>query len=231
LKADRLIGLYPFFFAFLLFSAGRSFSLWDVPPNTNRYAQIWLFTEPAIWVLHILVAYEIQRRVLKDFPGVASLGRWAFMVALAAAVVVSSLTLLPDLFSSVKDFPLLQLYNVVRRGVATTLLIFLLLLSGFLVWFPVPLARNLVIHSLIFTFWSLSVTGSLFVRNIFGPETAVVVSTALLGFNCVCLASWFFLLNRNGEEVKTVLLHPFRPEMEEQLLGHLAALNRGLARK
>jgi len=229
MMAVRLVGHYPLFFAFLVVSTVRTAILLGHHPGYSPYVNRWIISEPLLWVMYILVVYEIQRRVLKDFPGVESLGRWILTGALVLAVSVSSLTLWPDLQSNVKDFPVLQLVNVVRRGIATILMTFLLLVSGFLVWFPVPLPRNLVVHSLVFTFWFLSITFSLFVRNVFGPDLIETVSTVLMGAHCLCLYLWLFLVTRKGEEVKMVFRHNVPPEQEAELLNHLTALNRTLA--
>jgi len=118
-------------------------------------------------------------------------------------------------------------YIAIERGVDFALLIFLLLILLWLTQYPVPLSRNVVIHSLAYSILFLSSTAGLFVRAVSGIQVSSSVSTFFLGIGTACILIWLVFLTPKGEEVR-VSLPIFGPEQEERILEHLEALNNTL---
>lgn len=242
----RLAGLqrsYRYFSGYLLFRVLRAVLLIAVPwgvrqferkPNTpfatNAYGWVWLLTEPVLWVFWVLVVLELYSLVLQNYKGIASLGRWVLLAGLAVAVVISFLTLQADLSNPGEQYPILRLFFVIGRGVASSLVIFLLVISCFLAWCPVPLSRNVVLHSIVYAGYFLSMTLALLMRNLGGNSVTVAMSIVTSCANLVCLVVWICLLNRDGENAKVRLRPRLAEGQEQELVGHLAAINSTLLR-
>ena len=242
----RVAGLhrnYRFFCAYLLFRVLRAVLLIGVPwgvkqleqrPNvpfaTNAYGWVWLLTEPVLWVFWVLVVLELYSLVLQNYKGIASLGRWVLLAGLVAAVGISFLTLQADLSNPAEKYPIVRQCLVIGRGVASSLVIFLLVISCFLAWYPVPLSRNVVVHCIVYAGYFLSTTLAFLLRNLLGSTVTEAVSLLLSCVTLVCLLVWICLLNREGESAKMRLRPRWAEDQEEDLVGHLAAINSTLLR-
>jgi len=225
----RLARVYPGFFVYLVFRVLRSGVLRLLNPSRDAYGWTWLYTEPVVWILFGYATFELSAIALRDYRGLASLGRKTLLAGLAVCLAASLATLVVDMSQSRGDFPLLLAANLARRAIWSTLALYLLLLAGFLLWFPVPVTRNLLLHAVLLSLFSLSDTAMLFVRNVLGPSVIPQVSTALLAANGLCVAGWLGLTRAGERRPAGVRLH-WRPETERHLLDQLSALNTSLAR-
>ena len=195
------------------------------PFATNAYAYTWFATTPVMWVLYVLVVLELFSLILQNFKGIASLGRWVMLGGLAVAVALSTLTLSVDLSNADEKFRILRVFLVVDRGVASSLVIFLLILAGFLTWYPVPLNRNVVLHCIVYAGYFLSVSLGMLLRNLNGSAVSLPVNIALSSVTLVCLLAWIGFLDRAGERVKVRVRPDWAPGDEEELVAHLSAIN------
>ncbi len=232
--AARMVGggvhrTYCGFFVYVLFRALRSSGLRMLGVSPNAYGWTWLCTEPLVWVLFGYAVFELSSIALRDYRGLASFSRTTLATGLLICLVASVATLVIDASHSPGDFPVLLGANLARRAIYSTLTLYLLLLSGFLMWFPVPVSRNLLLHTCLLAIYSLAGTAMLFIRNLLGPSVIPQVSTTLLAVSVLCLAGWLFL-TRSGEHRPAVMRVHWRPDTERHLLEQLAALNAGLAR-
>jgi hypothetical protein len=232
--AARLAGtglhrVYPGFFGYVVFRALRSGGLRLLDPSKTAYGWAWLLSEPLVWILFGYVTLEFTSRALKDYRGLASLSRNTLAAGLVVAVAVSLSSLHVDASWSQGDFPILLGFNLARRAICSLLSIYLLLLVGFLLWFPVPIARNLLLHAVLLSFYSLAGTATLFIRNLLGPGVIPQVSVALMIINQLCMAGWL-LLTRAGERRVATVRGRWGPEAERHMLGQLSALNQSLSR-
>jgi hypothetical protein len=221
--------VYRGFFVYLVFRVLRSGVLRVLNSSPDAYGWTWLYTEPLVWILFGYVTFELSAIALRDYRGLASLSRKTLLAGLTVCLVASLATLVVDKSQSRGDFPLLLAANLARRAVWSTLALYLLLLAGFLLWFPVPVTRNLLLHAVLLSLFSLSDTAMLFVRNVLGPSVIPQVSTAVLAANGLCVAGWLGL-TRSGERRPAGVRPHWRPETERHLLDQLSALNASLAR-
>lgn len=221
--------VYGAFFGYIAFRVVRAWILRFFDPSGGAYAWTWLLTEPVVWILFGWTVFELSGISLRDYRGLASIGRKGLLVALGLSVVFSVATLFVDVSQSSGDFPVLLAFNLARRAISSTLCLFLLLLAGFLLWFPVPVSRNLLLHTVLLAFYSLSGTALLFVRNLLGPSVIPQVSTALVAASTVCSCAWLGLTRAGESRPGLVRLH-WRPETERHMLEQLSALNATLAR-
>ncbi len=243
LRQQGLHRVYRVFAAFVLFRTVRELALETLPAawyglhrvsyvrlGNNVYAWGWALTEPVAWVLQVLVVLELYSLVFQSYKGIASLGRWAVLAGIAIAVLLSSMTLPAELSHSAEHYTVLRDYFVVSRGLHASLVILLLLITGFLVWFPVPLNRNVVLYSMVYALYFT--TGALadLAYNLGGLATRNVVDLAHDSMELLCIGVWTVFLNRVGEAKTVVVRHAWTPEREELLVGQLAAINASLMR-
>ncbi len=199
-------------------------------PNMQWYAEFYLLTQPLLWFFYIVTVLELYGGILRDHPGIATLGRRTLMAGLVIAVVVSGLTLQADLQGLSDNSRILVYYGVVERGILFSLVIFLVIMLLFLARYPVPLKRNLAVHAIVYSVFFLTSALALFVMNVTGFEIRRVVSTALLAIADACLVAWLVLLRPAGEEQTVVLRQSLTPQDEVRLLEQLEALNASLSR-
>jgi hypothetical protein len=225
-----LARVYRGFFWYLGFRVARALVLQALPYQYSAYGYFWAATEPLLWFFYILIVLEVYSLVLQKYKGIAKLGRWAVVVSLLASLAISALTLGTDLLKGAEQYPLLRIFFIIERGVVTSLLLFILFITAFLVWYPVPLARNTVVHCLVFAIYFLSTTMAILVRNLFGTEVINSVNLALSAISVVCLLLWTFLLNQRGENAQVSVRQKWAPEDEAQIMEQLTAINATLLR-
>jgi hypothetical protein len=221
--------LYPGFFVYVVFRALRSGGLRLLNPSQTAYGWAWLLSEPPVWILFGYATLELTSRALRDYPGLASVSRTTLTAGVVVGVVASLISLRIDASWSPGDFPVLLGFNLARRGIYCALSIYLLLLAGFLLWFPIPIARNLLLHAALLSLYSLAGTATLFFRNLLGPSVIPQVSVALMIISQLCLAGWLFF-TRAGEQRAATARGHWDPETERRMLGRLSALNQSLSR-
>ncbi|HUI77915.1 MAG TPA: hypothetical protein VLY24_08355 [Bryobacteraceae bacterium] len=203
---------------------------WFTDLGSIGYLRFYVVSRPLSWLFSILVVRELYTLVLERFKGLATLGRWFQYVGLTISLVISGLLLLPQMRSgTLQRSPVLGFYYAIERGVDCALLVFLLLLLLWLSRYPVPLSRNLLIHSVVYSTLFLSGSVGLFARAFFGFDLSRPVSTFLVGVLAGCLLAWLICLNERGEEVR-MSVPRFGPEEEKRILNQLEALNSTLLR-
>jgi hypothetical protein len=222
---------YRFFFLNMALMASRSMVLLRFGPRTHTYYDIWVWTQPVLWVSYILVVYELYSLVLKRYKGIYSLGRWFFFAAVATSSVVAVLSVLSTTSSALSNTrPLLYPYALFERGAFTSLAIFLFLLLLMVAVFSVPLSRNLLTHAMVYT-------GYFFVNNVIllylhvrGKDAADLANDTKLLIAAACFFCWVLLLSRSGED-RVASLRLGRSQLEERrLLGQLQTVNATLLR-
>jgi hypothetical protein len=229
---------YRFFAAYVLFRLLRS-ALLEIGPlfvpnarfvGSNLYAQLWMATEPVLWMLYVLVVLELYSLVFQKYKGIASLGRWVVLAGLAVALVLSSLSLSADLSNPAEQFPILRYFLAIGRGVLSSLVIFLLCITTFLAWCPVPLNRNIVLHTIVYAIYFLGMALTILLRNLTGSTVTMYANIAILLVSIGCLATWIVKLDVKGERRSVTLRHRWQAGQEQQVVEQLAAINSSLMR-
>jgi hypothetical protein len=171
------------------------------------------------------MVFELYGLILERHKGIYSLGRWAMYAGLLVSVTISALALLPRITPQMPQRSKFMGYALAgERGVDFSLAIFLLLMMFLLSWYAVPLARNVVVHATIYTVFFLSSEMGLILKTVLGKRNLDALNTGLMAMSSACTLAWFFLLSRNGEEVR--VRQPWiGPEQEERILYQLDALN------
>jgi hypothetical protein len=225
LSVSRLHRLYTWFAVLICLELARGVAVLPVDPRKDLFAWYFLLTEPLKWFLFILVVLELYSLALKEHQGIATFSRWIMTASVLAAVAISALTLSADLSRPARRFPILIYYSVIERGLMFSLVLFLLLITAFLVWSPIAVRRNVVVHAGILSFFFLSSAMALFIRNVAGYELTRTISTVLFFVHNSCYLLWIAFLNKRGEEKVVVVRRSWDTDDEVRLTQQLDAIN------
>jgi hypothetical protein len=230
LHAAELSRRYRFFSLYLLFEILCAALLIMVNQRSTTYALIWICSKPLSWVLSLLVLLEIYALVMAQYPGIASLMRWAVGIAALLALVLSVSSLSLDFQNPHEQYPLLRYSFAVQRTVDATQALSVLAALLFMAQFPVRLCRNVIAHCLLFSGMAGTEAGCLFARNWLGADFNPLTNLFMTSGTMLCLLCWIWFVNRQGEEAEQVVGPMCSPEMELRLLKYLHACNEMLVR-
>ena len=136
-----------------------------------------------LWLLNVLVVSELYSLALKEHRGIYSLGRWFLYGASLASLVISGAAT-----ASTWGSPL-ELYDVfllLERGLRSSLLVFLVLLLGFVHLFPIRWNRNLILHCSVYSVFFLASSLMILYRNWFGEAVSVKANTIVMVVEILC---------------------------------------------
>jgi len=219
---------YPALLAFLLLNLILSFGF--LVSTVPVYVTYWKILQPFTWLFSVWVVLELYTVILERHKGLATLGRWMQYAGFAVSTLVSVLALLPRIRAGTREAdPVVVYYYAIERGVDCGMLVFLLVLLVWLAHYPVPLSRNVVIHSFVYTALFLSNSLGLLGQAFFGFELSRPVTLVLTGGFGLCILTWLTFLNAKGEEIRVTVLQ-FTPGQEERILQQLDAVNQALLR-
>jgi hypothetical protein len=219
-----LYRVYPYFFTYLLAELLQTVILAATPFRGGAYPYVWIATEAIVVCFQALIVGELYRVILRDLPGIASISRRYITVTLGVAIFGSLLLL------QLEETPagLVSTFLVIDRAIVFSLVIFILLASAFLAYYPVPLNRNVIVYSIGYAVYFLAKATALFIRTL-GYHVSPQISTVLIVVSSACQLFWVLGLNRQGETCTVVIGHKWSPEDEERLLSKLKAINANLA--
>jgi hypothetical protein len=222
----KLLPKYQYFGLFVGFELLRLAIVSFVQLKSSLYAHFYFATQPILWTLFVLMMLELFQLVLRNHPGIASLGRKALTYSLIATAVASAMTLLIDLQQPHHESALLFNFMLLERLVMTSLLGLVLCLTVFLSYFPVPLTRNARIHACVLAAYFGVKTSTLWIRTIYGlqPTPMLNIVGQLLAIGC--LIAWTILLVPADEDIGS--RRGPKEESEARLLAQLDALNETL---
>ncbi len=230
---------YRIFLAYFVFRILYSGGMWAIArmhglagqrpgqdgTSSYLYFHVFIYCEPLQILFYILVVIELYRLVLERYPGLYTLGRWAMYAAIFISAGISILTFLRGIAPHI-DEPSNKLMAEIatERGVDFALVIFILLIVWFLGRYPVPLSRNVVVHTSIYAIFFLTDASMLLWRTFSGYGVTENFNLLQTAISCACTIAWWLLLSARGEEV-TVHVPKMRPDSEERILQQLEMLN------
>jgi hypothetical protein len=216
---------YSYFFVYLLLVLFQIAALAVVPFDSKFYRYFWVASEALIVCFYALIVLELYSIVLRDLAGIASLARRYIQAGIAVAILISMLLLA---FEKTPQGPV-SATLIFERAIASSLVIFVLLITAFLLYYPVPLHRNVIVYSIGYSVYFLLKAAARFIEN-YSHRWYAEVSTLIVGVSTVCLLFWMAGLTRAGERKTLVLGHRWDPADEERLLSQLKAINASLMR-
>jgi hypothetical protein len=163
---------------------------------------------------------------LRNLEGIAGVARRYIQITLALAIVLS---LLPLRIEKTPTTPIGYLF-IFERPILSSLLICVLLIMGFLVYYPVPIGRNVLVYLTGYAAYFIGEATAIFLVNNRGHYSNRWMSDLTVVFPVICLMFWLFCLNRRGEEKSVVVGHQWNPADEQRLRAQLDAINASLLR-
>jgi hypothetical protein len=226
-----LASAYPGFVAYLIAECllGITFAGAEVIVARAIHAIAALVCLPLLWIFYLVLVREIHGKCLARFPGIARAGQQVLVYGLIASIILSVVTVRPDLHAENHNGALGALYvTAAHRVITGGVTLFLLLLTVILNWFPVPTSRNTLIHTTLSFFFFLSMTVAHLYRNLSGKIFTSEVNLGIMAISTLCLGGWAFWLWPDGE----VAVEPTSAYVDEAswIIAQMEALNRALLR-
>ncbi len=222
---DGLYKIYVYFFCYLLVELLQLLIPVFVPLDSRLYRDSYVASQALVISFSALVVRELYSIVLRGLPGIGGVSRRFIKLTLVLAVLVS---LLPLSLEKTPNTVTGYLF-MFQRPIMTSLLIFILLITGFLVYYPVPLGRNVLVYLLGYAVYFVTNSTAIFIRNL-GHYWSRPISDVLMLVYFTCLVFWLFALSRSGETKSLVVGHQWNPSDERKLLAQLEAINNSLVR-
>jgi len=220
-----LYSVYSYFFGYLLADVVQIVMLAVVPFDSVTYRNGWLITEAIIVCFYVLVVLELYSIVLQDLAGIATVSRRYLKVAVSLAIMVSLL-----MVGLERNYGKLVAHMLTfERALTFSLVLFILLIMLFLVYYPVPLKRNVLAYTIGYVAYFLTKATSIFIHNL-GYYWNRVFSDTLIAASTACFLFWCFALTRRGETKTAVIGHQWNAADEERVLDQLKAINANLLR-
>jgi hypothetical protein len=225
MSRDGLYKIYVYFFGYLVVELLQLLVPVFVPLDSRMYRDAYVASQALVICFSTLVVLELYSNVLRGLPGIGGVSRRFITVTLVLAVLISLLPLSLEKTPNTVTGYLFML----QRPVMTSLLVFILLIMGFLVYYPVPLGRNVLVYLLGYAVYFVTNSTAIFIRNL-GHYWSRPISDVLMLVYFACLVFWLFALSRSGETKSLVVGHQWNPSDEGRLLAQLEAINASLLR-
>jgi hypothetical protein len=225
-----LAGRYRYFVVYLVYLLLSPCVLPFIDRQSDAYFLTFATLEVIAWVLQSLIVFELFTLLFKSYSGVAGAGRDFMKLALALAVLITILLAVVNHESGPGKYPVVETFFLVSRVVTSLILAFIVLMIGFMLWFPLPLNRNTLAYLGGYSLYFLGRGLTQFAGNMLGPNAYVWLSTISLTITCSCLMFWLARLTRSGEHLATSVGRRWNPEEEERLVRQLEGINASLAR-
>jgi hypothetical protein len=222
---NGLSRIYVFFFSYLLLEFLQALIPLVVPLSSSLYRDLFVVSDGLIVAFDALVVLELYSLILRDLEGIASLARRFIRITLVLAALISLLPLLVEKTPNT----LTGYLFIFERPILSSLVVFVLLISGFLVYYPVPLWRNVVVYLTGYAVYFLTMTTMVFVNNL-GYFRNRQKSNVDMGVAVVCQIFWLLALSRTGEKKRVVVGHQWNSSDEQRLMTQLEAINTSLLR-
>ncbi len=226
LSKTKLTGIYRYFTAYVVFQVFRLTLVVFIPYRSNAYGYFFFTCEPIVWILSALAILEVYGIVLRNHPGIASWGRWALIASIGASVVLSFCTLFLDYQNASEKYPILANFFLLSRLVTISLLLFVVLIAFCLVWFPIGLNRNTVVHCCVFAGYFFIKSSTFIVAGLLLGRSYAAMNIATQLLLILCCALWISGLSTEGETIPAKIGHYWDPGQEERLMAQLDAINR-----
>ena len=186
---------YAFFGSFLAANLSRSLVLVFVDYKSPVYTFIWTASEPLLLILQVLAVAEVYDRICAAYPGVA---RHKYRLLAITAILAAA----ASAFTLVIGIPRMIMWRYfiavgVKSFIATSSVVFLLLVWSVFRHFPVRRGRNLQTHwRLLTVYFGLNAAGLIGLVAL--PGRAWINMLILAGVT-VCYCIWTATLSATGE--------------------------------
>jgi hypothetical protein len=220
-----LYRIYIYFFGYLVLDLLQTLIPFLLPLESRLYRDAYVASQALILVFYVLVVLELYSKVLADLTGIASVARRYIQIILVLAIGVALL-----LLGLVKPKATVTGYlNSFERTIMSSLVLFVLLVTAFLVYYPVPLGRNVIAYLVGYSVYFLTKAAITLIVN-FGHHWVRPLNSVAMAVAALCFTFWIIALGPAGEDKRLVVAHPWKPAEREKLRAQLDAINASLLR-
>jgi len=220
----RLARVYRWFWWYLLVSFAVTIVRIPLQNKPTLSANVYMAAHFAGVVISVFLVMDLYRFALAAHPAIAQFGRRGVGYLLGAAFLVAGASLL--LLPVVGPGPSKVLYYFLafERTADSAVLLFLLLASAFMLWFPVRISQNVAVFIGGFVTYFVSRWATLLaigMRNVWVDG----LNVGMLALSLLCLIGWIALLRPQGETTAVLTGHGWNAAEMERLSGQLTAIN------
>ena len=239
----RLNGVYRVFCALLmwtLFWSLMTFVQQALRTGKLDYRLTWIAMTAGTWVLSLCMVYSLLQAILAGLEGIRSFSKRLLTVTFISVVVLSLLTIRLDVAVTGSTGYLSGFVDSIGRAVkvtfdldrviSTVALLLLLVILGFVLWFPVQMPRNLAVFSIGFIVYFAANTGLLLTRGIWSRNVFLLLDTITVFIMTASYVYWVLFITPQGETVPVRLGHRWDRKEQDRLIGQLEAMNASLLR-
>jgi hypothetical protein len=223
-----LFRIYRVLFVYLLAEILRFAAYLWLSPNKTEYARQFFLSQPVTWLLEAWVLVELCFLIFRNHQGLARTSKWLIALGFWGAFIISVVTaFLSAAPIADKNDPhrVLFYYTAVERTLDIGMVLFLLVMTIFLCWFPIVLNRNVLVYFASWSFSFIARSAAVIVPFATGHRMTHRASLVLQGIDLVCVSVWLVLINKAGENVETVSGYDWQPEQREHIRAQLQAMN------
>jgi hypothetical protein len=223
LFGQRLARIYPSLCCYLAADAIEQIVEVLFGRRRRVYAEIYFVGQAVKVALAIWVVLELYQLALARQPALARFGRRTLDYLFALAVLAGLANFFyTGYFAAHGDYP--TGFLRFEGTVDLVTLVVLVLITGFLLWFPVRSTRNVALCLGGFVFYSFQRWIGLVFTAIW-PLWTHGFSIAMLAASFACLALWAVALREDGEARSVVTGHRWNPAEAERLTIQLHSIN------
>lgn len=215
---------YAWLFCYFLVDVLQSLLVIGVSTSSLWYGYVYFGGQAAKTILAVGVSVGLWLEALRGYSAMARLGRQAAAYILAGALLLAAVGLLLEPPRSAGQQPFPHYFNAFEGVLDSTVVLFLVTATLFLLWFPIALPRNLAVIIVAFVFYLLNRWAALLLVNLY-PKSVRAVSAVMLSLELACLILAICVVRRKDRDVSTVPGHGWNSEEAERLLGQLKAIN------
>lgn len=228
----RLHRVYKVFCAYLIFVLlSSSIAFAEASAHVLDYRVTYLVVAIGTWTLTLGMVYALLGAILARLPGILKFSRYLLVIVFLVATVFAVVSARKEFHSdktSHGDWSLdlaVALASPMERVVTTVSLLALLAIQGFILWFPVPLPRNLVLFSIGFVFNFVCETVLLIIRGLLPPSAAAIIDPVNLFVLSACFTYFALVITSAGESIPMRLGHIWQRSEQERLFRQLEQIN------
>jgi len=226
---SRLYRIYLSLFLYWLLQTLPSVALMAIPIHSHPYVYVYWGAQTINVLMAVFVVQDVYRIALLEHPAVASFARRTVLAAMAIAAIVALSGITLDSTILAGQSPAVHRFATFERSMNIVILLFLLLISVLLLWFPIRVRRNIVVYISGFVLFSASRSFGLLLYNL-RPQDARLTSTILLGLTLLCLLIWIVGIEPEGELATATPGYRRNPETMQRLSHQLDSINAALTR-
>jgi len=186
---------YRFFTAWLCWCLIQAAIIFSVTSSAHWYLRAYVTTELVSMALTLCVVLEVYSVVLAQVPGISHVAG----VIIRGAVIAGVLGAAGLFCLEQRPKELVGVILLLKRTAYSSALFFVVLVTIFLLWYPVRASRNTISYSIGFAVYLSSETALLLVYNMGHPDRRVV-SPVLSAISVACLAYWLVGLRPERDE-------------------------------